>query len=239
MPTTRTKRNDFLVRVMPLRTKAITILIADDHPLTRAGIRTLLEKAPDLKIVGEVGDSDRIEAMVGELRPDILLLDLVMPHHPPARIEEWVRANYPATITLVLTAHDSDAHLSSMMKAGAAGCLDNRLGAEQLIAAIRRAADGMQLFDDEQAARVLRWRGEVEQRWESLTPREREVLQLVAAGKDNKTIAGLLGITINTTEKYLTEIYEKLGVSSRTEAVRWWQEGGTDFRTGNLRLRGG
>ncbi len=100
--------------------KTITVLLADDHPLTRGGIRAILEKAADIQIIGETGDGAEIMRLVAELRPQILLLDLVMPNLSPAELERQVRENYPETVTLVLTAHNRDAFLTSMMEAGAA-----------------------------------------------------------------------------------------------------------------------
>ena len=100
--------------------KKITILLADDQPMARAGIRTLLEQAQDLEIVGEAQDGGQIKGMVAELRPQVLLLDLVMPNLSPAELERWVRENHPETVTLVLTAHDRDATLAGMLDAGAA-----------------------------------------------------------------------------------------------------------------------
>jgi DNA-binding NarL/FixJ family response regulator len=208
----------------------ITILIADDHPSTRDGIRVILEKAPDIRILGEAGDGDRIKKLVADLHPNILLLDLKMPHLSPAKLEEWVRTNYPETITLVLTAHDRDAYLSNMMEAGAAGYLDKKLQAGQLISAIRRAAHGEILYDEEQIKRAHRWRVQVRAKWESLSDREREVLQRLTEGTDNNTLAESLGVTVNTVEKHLSNIYKKLGVTSRSEAIHWWDEKITDFR---------
>jgi len=214
---------------MTQRKKIIRILIADDHPPTVQGVRSILDKAPDIEIVGETTDGNQIKRLVADLHPDVLLLDLVMPDFSPMEFEKWVRENYSETITLVLTAHDRDAYLAGMMEAGAAGYLDKKLRAGQLISSIRRAARGEVLFDKEQIERARRWREEVEARWESLSEREREVLQLLTEGKDNKTIAASLEIAGNTIEKHLTNIYKKLDVTSRMEAVLWWLEKGGDF----------
>ncbi len=210
--------------------KTITILIADDHPGWIAGVRAIIHKASDMCVVGEVQDGDQIKQKVAELQPNVLLLDLVMPHHKPAELERWVRENYPEIITLVLTAHDRDAYLAGMMDAGAAGYLDKKMRANDMLAAIRRAAHGEFLFDKAQMERARNWREDVGRKWESLSTREREVLQLLTEGDDNQKLAALLEISINTVEKHLKNVYEKLGVNSRTEAVHWWVEKGTDFR---------
>jgi len=183
-----------------------------------------------MQVVGEAQHGDQIKQRIAELQPDVLLLDLDMPNHKPAEFEKWVRENYPDVVTLVLTAHDRDAYLAGMIAAGAAGYLDKKLRANDLLAAIRRAARGVVLFDDEQMERAQRWRQKVSRKWESLSAREREVLQLLTEGGDNQKISTILGISINTVEKHLKNIYEKLGVTSRTEAVRWWVEKSTDFR---------
>jgi DNA-binding NarL/FixJ family response regulator len=216
---------------MPSQKKIITVLIADDHPSWIEGVRSIISKASDMHVVGEVGNGDQIKQKVAELQPNILLLDLVMPNHNPAELEKWVRENYPEIITLVLTAHDRDSYLAGMLDAGAAGYLDKKLKGNDLLAAIRRAARGEFLFDKEQLKRARNWRESVTTKWESLSERERQVCQLLTDGQDNHAIAASLGISINTVEKHLKNIYSKLGVTSRTEAVHWWVEKGTDFRT--------
>ena len=210
--------------------KTITVLIADDHEMTRKGIRGFLEQAQDMQIVGEAQDGDEIKRLVAKLRPQMLLLDLIMPKLSPTKLEKWARENYPETITLILTAHDRDAYLASMMEAGAAGYLDKKMRAGDLISSIRRAARGEFLFDKKQLERARRWREAVSGKWESLSKREREVLQMLTEGAENNAIAASLEITINTVEKHLKNIYRKLGVSSRSEAICWWLEKGTDFR---------
>ncbi len=207
--------------------KIITVLLADDHEMTRKGIRNFLEQVQDIQVVGEAQGGDEIKRLVADLRPQILLLDLIMPDLSPAELEKWVRTNYPETITLVLTSHDRDTYLSSMMEAGVAGYLDKKLRAAQLISAIRRAARGEILFDKKQLERARRWREAVSQKWESLSDREREVLQMLTEGVENKAIAASLGIAVNTVEKHLENIYKKLGVASRTEAIHWWIEKNT------------
>lgn len=207
--------------------RTITVLIADDHEVTRQGIRHFLDQAPDISVVGEAQDGEEIRQLVADLRPQILLLDLIMPNLSPSGLEKWVRTNYPETITLVLTAHDRDAYLSSMIEAGVAGYLDKKLRAGQLVSAIRRAACGESILDKSQLQRARRWREDVSRKWECLSKREREVLHLLTEGAKNKRIAETLGISVKTVQKHLENIYQKLGVTSRAEAIHWWIEKNT------------
>lgn len=199
----------------------IRLLLADDHPATRAGLRAILVRAHDIDVVGEAQDGYEAQRLVAELQPQVLLLDLQMPGLRSADLEKWVRTHYPATITLVLTAHERDAYLAGMADAGAAGFLGKNRPPEQLIDAIRRAAHGEILFDSEQLARIQRWREEVGQRWNSLTEREREILTLVAQGKTDQQIAEELHLQTKTVGNHVSSILKKLNAASRTEATVW------------------
>lgn len=226
------KRGVYKEGVKPMKSpNKITVLIADDHPLALEGVRSILKKAPEIKIVGEAQDGNEIKPMIAKLKPRILLLDLKMPNLDPVEMEKWVRENHSETLTLVLTAHDKDSFLANMMEAGAVGYLDKKLQASQLISTIRRVAREEFAYDKEQIERAKRWREEVTAIWDSLSKREHDVLQLLTEGKDNNRIAEALTISVNTVEKHLKNIYQKLRVTSRTEAVHWWVEKGTDFRT--------
>jgi two-component system response regulator DegU len=197
----------------------ITVLLADAHPVTREGIRKILEQTADICVVGEAKDWIEAEKLVSELRPKVLILDLIMPGPRPSEIEKWVRENYPETITLILTAHDRDAYLAQMMDAGAAGYLSKNESGERLVSAIWRVVKGANIFDEQQLARARRWKNEIEIRLKSLTQREREILGLVAEGRENKEIALTFRVTPRTIEKHLANIYEKLAVKSKTKAA--------------------
>jgi NarL family two-component system response regulator LiaR len=199
----------------------IRVLIADDHPLTRMGIRAVLEKAADIQIVGEARDGTEAEQMATELCPDILLLDLVMPGPTAWEIEEWVRAHCPETVTLILTAHDRDYYLTRAVEVGVSGYLTKDQPPQMLLEAIRHAARGEALIIGEFLDRAKRWREDVWRRWKSLTDREQEVLRLLVQGLDNAAIAETLSITMRTTESHVTSILKKLDVSSRLEASAW------------------
>ncbi len=200
--------------------ETIRVLLADDQPVALAGLHAILEQALDIE-VGEARDGVEAQQLVTDLRPEVLLLDLVMPGLRPFEIEEWVRTNHPETITLVLTAHGRDCFLAQAVEAGVAGFLTKEESPHRLVEAIRRAVKGEVLITREQLERALSWHKEVGERWERLTEREREVLRLMAEGLDNKDIAGTLGIQVRTVEQHITHILHKLGLSSRLEAVVW------------------
>jgi len=171
--------------------------------------------------VGEADDGTQVRRLAAEVYPQVLLLDLRMPGPRAAETVAWVRAHCAETAVLVLTAHDVNAYLAAMVTAGAAGFVIKEQAPEILVQAVRRAARGEVLFSGEQLARARRWREEVGERWESLTEREREVLQLLAEGLDNAAIAEALRVTPKTVAYHVANILSKLGVASRLEAVVW------------------
>ncbi|RPI93632.1 MAG: DNA-binding response regulator [Chloroflexi bacterium] len=207
----------------------ISVLVADDHPPLRAGIRLMLSKTPDIYIIGEAGNGDEVAKLLDKLHPDVILLDLKMPNFSPSGFEKWARENYPETVTLVLTAHDRDAYLANMMESGAVGYLDKEMRAEQLISAIRRAALGEDLYTEQQKIRISKWQEGVEKKWNSLSEREKQVLRLLAEGIANKDISSRLYISLKTADKHIERIYQKLEVTSRAEAVVWAIENSSDF----------
>jgi len=142
--------------------ECIRVLLADDHPAMRAGIRAFLEKASDIQVVGEAGDGEEVRRLVEELGPHVLLLDLYMPGPKPEDTVTWVRAHSPETAVLVLTAHDIDAYLAAMVAAGIAGFVLKEKVPEQIVDAVRRAARQEVILTAEQ------WlgRGTGRKRWE-------------------------------------------------------------------------
>lgn len=208
-------------------TGTIRVLIADDHPLLRAGLRDALSHAPDLALAGEAADGNETQRLCRALRPDVLLLDLRMPGPPPAATVAAVRACCPATQVLVLTAYRDPPYVREMTAAGVAGYLLKDEQPEAIVEAIRRAAAGGVWFSQaivRQLARPHAGADAVE--GVALSSREQDVLRLVAGGKSNKAIAEELYIAEKTVRNHLTAIYDKLGVHDRAEAVVWaWRHG--------------
>lgn len=199
----------------------VRVLLADDHPSLRVGLRMVLEKTPEIQIVGETDNGVDAQRLASELCPDVLLLDLRMPGPKPVEIATWMQTHCLQTAVLVLTAHDQDVHLAAMVAAGVAGFVVKDETPENLVEKVRRAARGEVLFNREQMARVRHWQEKVGHRWQSLTVRERKVLALVARGKTDKEIAQALNIEKKTVGNHICNILDKLEVASRTEAALW------------------
>jgi len=207
-------------------TSVIRVLIVDDHPLVRQGVQAMLAQAPDIEVVGEAADSTEAMALVEQLRPDVVLLDVEMPGPRAWEVEAWIRQQYPDIVGLVLSAHNRDAYLAEMMDAGVVGYLDKQLPAPQLVQAIRRAAQGECLFAVEQFRRAHRWRAEVQARWQRLSPREKEVLHALAQEASTREIAHQLRISPQTVNTHICKLIRKLEVKNRAEAVAWaWTHG--------------
>lgn len=204
----------------------IRVLIVDDHPIALAGIRTILSTAPDIEIVGEATTGAEAEALVAELRPDILLLDLMLPDRPPLEVERWVRRHYPETITLILTAHNRDDLLSQAVEMEVAGYVTKDITPHRLVQAVRAAANFEQLLTVEQYERAQEWERQVREPWEALTAREREVLMHLAQGKSQQEVAETLHITVRTVETHVTHLLSKLDATTTREAVAWVRKHG-------------
>jgi len=207
----------------------ISILIIDDHPSLREGLRAMIEKTDDIYLVAETQNGDEARQLLSALHPQVVLLDLVMPGFSPFAFEKWVRENYPDTVTLVLTSHDRDAYLANMLDLGVAGYLNKGISSDRLMNAIRRAAYGENLINEAQKRRAQYWRKSIEKKWKALSNREREILRLLSIGATNKFISRDLQISSKTVDNHLAQFYKKLEVTSRTEAALWGLEHGRDF----------
>ena len=201
---------------------SIRVVLADDHPVVRAGVKTMLEKERDLCVVGEIEEGAWVEALTRQWQPEVLVLDVNMPGLDPVVTTRHLKEQQPALHILVLTAYDDDAYVTGLLSAGATGYLLKEEALETLVAAIRAVARGESWLSQRIAGRlarkaVARTKGAVEPG--PLTPREREVLRLLALGLDNERIAEKLVITQRTVQNNVRNIYSKLELASRAEAV--------------------
>jgi DNA-binding NarL/FixJ family response regulator len=198
----------------------IRVLLADDHPVVREGLRGILAAEPDIGVVGEAGSGDEAVSMARALRPDVILMDLRMPNGDGVGAIARIREQQPATRVMVLTTYDTDADILRAVEAGAAGYLLKDARRADLVDAIRAAARGETVLAPAVAGRlVTRVRGMRAPQPEALSARETEVLAQVARGLTNAEVGRVLAISETTVKTHLTRACAKLGVSSRTAAV--------------------
>ncbi len=200
----------------------IRILLADDHPIVRDGLRAILGTQPDFEVVGEAAHGTEVLRQVDALQPDLLLLDLEMPRMDGVETLRQLRAAHPQVRVLVFTAFDTDERIMGALRAGAQGYLLKGTPREELFAAIRIVHDGGSLLQPIVAAHLIRQMVDPPspEAHDPLTPREHEVLDLLAQGLQNKEIAAALAITQRTVKFHVSAVFHKLGAGNRTEAVK-------------------
>ena len=202
----------------------IRILLAEDHVVVRQGTRQLLEREDDLEVVGEAGDGEEAIEMAHKLKPDVVVMDIAMPKVNGIEATKAIKAALPATAVLILTAYDYDEFIFSLLDAGAAGYLLKSVTGDDLVRGIRDLHSGESVLHPAVLRKMLassrpRPASSEERPAEVLTQREMEVLRIAARGKANKDIARELGMSVRTVQAHLSNIFNKLGVGSRTEAV--------------------
>ena len=195
----------------------VRILISDDHPVVRTGLRGMISGEPDFDVVGEAENGKEAVALTGELRPHVVLMDLRMPEMDGVTAIGHIKAEHPEVQILVLTTYESDADILRAIETGATGYLLKDTPREELFGAIRQVAQGNSPLAPGVAARLMqRMRDPSE---EGLSTREIEVLELVARGTSNKEIAKQLWVSETTVKSHMLHIFDKLGVTDRTAAV--------------------
>ncbi len=205
-------------------TEQIRVVLADDHAVVRQGIRRFLEEDEAIEVVAEASDGTEAVRLVEKHRPDVVVLDIRMPRVTGVEAARRITSSFPEVRILVLTAYDDDPFVFALLDAGADGYVLKTASATELVSAVRTVHRGQSALSPEIATKVVRQtargkpRGAADQ-VEALTPREIEVLRLVAKGMTNREVGRELDISHRTVQGHLASIYDKLDASSRTEAV--------------------
>ena len=202
------------------------ILVADDHHVVLAGLKTLLQDDPSIEVIGEAADGQSALRLAIELKPDVIVLDLSMPGMNGLRVAQSLRVQAPQCHILILSVHEDRAYLRQLFETGVSGYVLKRSAPAELTAAIRAVAAGGTYLDPAIAAMMIRHgpqRGTMRSsdRLTELSTRETEVLQLAAAGYSNKELSLRLRIGVKTVETYKARAMEKLGLENRAELVRY------------------
>jgi len=205
----------------------VRILLAEDHALVRAGIRSLLASVADLEVVGEAGDGREALAILEKIPADVVILDITMPGMNGLEAASRIAERWPATKVIILSMHSNEEYVSRALRAGAAGYLLKDAGTSELEAAIRAVVRGQTFL----SAAVSR-RGAADgaaqgpTALEALTPRQREVLQLIAEGHSTKGTAAVLGLSVKTVETHRTQLMQRLAIHDVAGLVRYAMRAG-------------
>ncbi|MGI2335339.1 MAG: response regulator [Dehalogenimonas sp.] len=210
-------------------TDRIKVLLADDHVIVREGTREMLERQSDMHVVAEANDGLDAVELARIYRPDVIVMDIAMPNMNGIEATREIKKVLPATAILILTAYDSDQYVMALIEAGAAGYMLKNARGNQLIDAIRAVHSGENILQPSTTRRVIdqlsknnpakKEEEEADSLSHALTEREMEVLKLAAKGVSNRDIADQLFLSSRTVQTHLSNIFKKLNVASRTEAI--------------------
>ena len=203
----------------------IRVIVADDHPLLRDAMRNTLAKQEDIEVIGEASDGEEAVKLSSELNPDVVIMDIVMPRLNGIEATKRIRETSSDTAVLILTAYDDDRYVIGLLEAGAAGYLLKSARGQALVDAVRTVSAGESVLHPAIIAKVIKYgmrtRAQNAERGTEgqLSDRELEVLKLAAKGMSNKDIAEEIFLSTRTVKAHLSNIFDKLDVASRTEAI--------------------
>ena len=205
----------------------IRLLLVDDQDIVRAGLRSLLERHPEMEVVGEAGSGAEAVALAEQLRPDVVLMDVTMPGMNGAEATRQIKETAPDVNVLALTIHEDEAYFFEMLNAGASGYIPKRASPDDLLAAIRAAAAGDVYLHPIVAGTLVQdylrrvRTGTERESYDGLTRRQQEVLTMIAEGLSNQDIGTRLGISVRTVERHRENIMARLNLHSRTDLVKY------------------
>src|SRR5215216_3325105 len=205
---------------------AVTVLLADDHPIVRQGLRHLFDAEPDLKIVGEASDGLQAVQLTEKFRPNVLIVDIMMPGLNGLEVLRQVKDRSPSTCSIVLSMQSADVYVVEALKSGALGYVLKETGPSELINAVQQVIAGKRYLSPILSERLIdvllqTTDGLTRDPYETLTNREREILQMVAEGMTTSAIAKRLSISPRTAELHRGRMMDKLGLNNQTELIRY------------------
>ena len=203
---------------------AVTVLLADDHPIVRQGLRHLLEAEPDIKILGEASDGLQAVQLSEKFRPNVLIVDIMMPGLNGLEVVRQVKDRSPATFSIVLSMQSADVYVVEALKSGAAGYVLKETGPSELVNAVQQVISGKRYLSPRLSERLIDVLLQASEEitldpYETLTNREREILQMAAEGLTTAAIAKRLSISPRTAELHRGRMMDKLGLHSQTELI--------------------
>lgn len=206
-----------------LRAQPVRAILADDHPLIRQGLKVMLESSPEVELVAEASNGQELIDLVDAHDPQVVVVDIRMPDMDGLEAVRRIRRHHPAVKALMLTVHDEEGYVYEAVRAGATGYLLKTVSAEELVNGILTVADGKALLHPAVTRKLIDEFADMAKSGgnpdKELSPREQEVLQLLAYGKSNKEVAKALGIGAQTVKTHVSHIFAKLGAADRTGAV--------------------
>jgi DNA-binding NarL/FixJ family response regulator len=204
----------------------IRVLLADDHPVVRAGLHTTLEAQEDIVVAGEATNGNEAQQRCRELEPDVLVLDLNMPGPPATATLAFTKKHCPCVHVIVLTAFDDEAYVHALIEADVRGYVLKDEAPESLVAAVRSVVNGGTWFSQPVVTKIVRASKRTAATGPSLTDRDDQILRMLARGWDNAHIADEIHLGEQTVRNYTSRLYRKLGVETRAEAIVWARDHG-------------
>jgi DNA-binding NarL/FixJ family response regulator len=205
-------------------TEPLRVILADDHPFIREGLCSTLEAEPDIVVVGEAATGEGAQALCRELQPDIMVLDLNMPGPPATETVAYVHEHCPQVRVLVLTAYDDEPYIRGLVSAGVSGYILKDEAPDALVQAVRTVVLGGTWFSQSIIRKLTSGPRQGQSAGSDLTDREHQLLRLLVLGWDNARIARELNLGEQTVRNYLSRMYAKLGVQTRSETIAWAHE---------------